>query len=169
MSNWQTPTVMYMGIDIANMHQPGLVYVIPLSIYKAWLTHWDWVMYIWVSKVTIIGSDNGLWPRRRQTIIWTNTGILLIGPLGTNCSEILMAIETFSLKKMHLKMSYGEWWPLCLGLDVLTLEVLNSYQEMHLHFQYFLNTNIVQVVEILCGWQGLSYPALLSISWLPMT
>ena len=33
--------------------------------------------------VTIIGSDNGLAPGWRQAIIWINTGILLIGPLGT--------------------------------------------------------------------------------------
>ena len=33
------------------------------------------------SKLTIIGSDNGLSPRRRQAIIWTNAGILLSRPL----------------------------------------------------------------------------------------
>ena len=46
------------------------------------------------SKLTIIGSDNGLSPGRRQAIIWTNAGtcILLIGPLGTNFSEILIEI-----------------------------------------------------------------------------
>ena len=44
--------------------------------------------HICVSKLTIIGSDNGLLPGRRQAIIWTNAGILLIGPLGTNFSEI---------------------------------------------------------------------------------
>ena len=31
-----------------------------------------------------IGSDNGLSPRRRQGIIWTNAGILWIAPLKTN-------------------------------------------------------------------------------------
>ena len=31
---------------------------------------------------TIIGSGNGLAPIRRQTIIWTNAAMLLIGPLG---------------------------------------------------------------------------------------
>ena len=30
----------------------------------------------------INGLDDGLSPDRRQTIIWTNAGILLIGPLG---------------------------------------------------------------------------------------
>ena len=75
--------------------------------------------HICVSKLTIIGSDKGLSPDRRQAIIWTNAGILLIGPLGTNFSEILINIHAFSFKKMHLKMSYGKWRPFCLGLGVL--------------------------------------------------
>ena len=44
--------------------------------------------HICVVKLTIIGSDNGLSPGRHQAIIWTNAGILLIEPLGTNFSEI---------------------------------------------------------------------------------
>ena len=54
------------------------------------LTHWGQVTHICVDNLTIIGSDNGLSPDRRQAIIWTNAGILLIGPLGTNLSEILI-------------------------------------------------------------------------------
>ena len=54
------------------------------------ITHWGRVTHIWVGKLTIIGSDNGLSPGRRQAIIWTNAGLLLIGPLGTNFSEILI-------------------------------------------------------------------------------
>ena len=46
-------------------------------------------VYMCVSKLTSIGSDNGLSPAQRQAIIWTSAGILLIGPLGTNFSEIL--------------------------------------------------------------------------------
>ena len=75
--------------------------------------------HICVGKLTIIGSDNGLSPGRRQAIIWTNAGILLIGPLGTNFSEILIAIEAFSFKKMHLKISSTKWRPFGLGLNVL--------------------------------------------------
>ena len=45
--------------------------------------------HICVSKLTIIGSENDLSPGRRQAIIWTNAGILLIWTLGTNFSEIL--------------------------------------------------------------------------------
>ena len=47
------------------------------------LAHWGRVTHICVSKLIIIGSDNGLPPGRRQAIIWTNADILLIGPLGT--------------------------------------------------------------------------------------
>ena len=50
------------------------------------------VTHIGVKKLTIIGSDNGLSPGRRQAIIWANDGISLIGPLGTNFSEILTEI-----------------------------------------------------------------------------
>ena len=84
------------------------------------LTHWGRLTHLCVSKLTIISSDNGLAPGRRQTIIWTNDGILLIGPLGTNLSEILIGIQAFSFKKMHLKMSSAKWRPFCLGLNVLT-------------------------------------------------
>ena len=75
------------------------------------LTHWGWMTHICVSELTIIGSDNGLSPGRRQAIIWTKDGILLIGPLGTNFSEILFGIQTFSFNKMHLKMSSARWRP----------------------------------------------------------
>ena len=66
--------------------------------YDDGLTHWGRVTDICVSKLTIIGSDNGLSPGRLQTIIWTNVGILLIRPLETNFSEILIEINTFSRK-----------------------------------------------------------------------
>ena len=83
------------------------------------LTHWGRLTHLCVSKLTIISSDNGLAPGRRKTIIWTNDGVLLIGP-WTNFSEILIEIQVFSFKKMHLKMSSAKWRPFCLGLNVLT-------------------------------------------------
>ena len=89
----------------------------------AWLwdlTHWGRVTNICVSKLTIISSDNGLSPGRRQAIIWANVGILLIGPLGINFSEILIEIPTFPFKKTRLKVSSVNRWPFCLGLNVLT-------------------------------------------------
>ena len=50
----------------------------PVSIPRSSLR----VTHTWVSKSTIIGSDNA--------------GILLVGPIGANFSEILIAIYTFS-------------------------------------------------------------------------
>ena len=70
-----------------------------------------------VGRYVNIGSDKGLSPIRRQAIIWTNAGILLIGPTGTDLSENLTEIYTFSFRKMHLKMS--KWRPFCLGLNEL--------------------------------------------------
>ena len=84
-----------------------------------YLTHWGRVTHICVGKLTTIGSDNGLSLGRRQAIIWTNAGILLIGPIGTNFNEMLIEIHAFSFAKIHLKMSSGKWRPFCLGLNVL--------------------------------------------------
>ena len=86
-----------------------------LTALNSLLTHRGRVTHICVSKLTITCSDNGLLPGRRQAIIWTNAGILFIGPLGKNFSEILIKIYTFSFKKMHLKMSSGKWRSSCLG------------------------------------------------------
>ena len=76
-------------------------------------------VYICIGKIIIIGPDNGLLPGRRRAIIWTNAGILTIGPLGTSLSEMLIKIYIFSFKKMHLKMPSGNWRPFCLGLNGL--------------------------------------------------
>ena len=84
------------------------------------LTHWGRVTHICVGNLTIIGSDNGLSPGRRQAIIWTNAGLLLIWPLGTTFSEILIEIRTFSFNEMHEKLSSGKWLPFCRGLYVLS-------------------------------------------------
>ena len=85
-------------------------------------------MHICIIKLASIVSDNGLSPGRRQAIIWINAGLLLIGPLGTNFSEILIEIHTFSFKKMHFKMSSGKWRTFCLSLNVLI--IINLLQLM---------------------------------------
>ena len=85
------------------------------------LTHWGRVTHICVGNLTIIGSDNGLLPGRRQAIIWTNARILLIGPLGTNFSENSIEVLTFSFTKMRLKLSSAKWQPFCLGPNVLNM------------------------------------------------
>ena len=128
------------------------------------LTHWSRVTHICVNRITIIGSDNGLSPGRWQGIILTNAGILLITLLGTNFSEILIKIDTFSLNKIHLKMSLGKWQPFCLGLNALIclmqyyaiyhcFKTLRPRQNVHQFpdnvFKYiFFNENIYIAINI---------------------
>ena len=88
--------------------------------YTISLTHWGRVTHICVSRLTITGSDNGLSPGRRQAIIWTNAGILLIWPLGTNFSENLIEILTFSFTERRLNVSSAKCRSFCVGLNVLT-------------------------------------------------
>ena len=92
----------------------------------------------------MIGSDNGLSPGRHRAIIWTNAGMLLIGPWGTNFSEILIEIQTFSFMKKRLKMSFAKSRPFCLGLNELSPgltnhEVCNAGEHSdrnHSHWHY---------------------------------
>ena len=107
--------LMYVWLIVAQWHN----ILSEALLFSVWLTPWGRVTHICVGNLTIIGPDNGLLPGRRQAIIWTNAGILLIGPWGTNFSEILIGIQTFSFKKMHLKMLSAKWRPFCLGLNVL--------------------------------------------------
>ena len=55
----------------------------------------EWRIYASVNNA-IIGSNNDLAPILRQAIIWTNIGALSIRPSGTNFSEMLIEIHTFS-------------------------------------------------------------------------
>ena len=48
------------------------------------------VMHLCISKLTIIASDNGLSPDRRQDIYWTNAKVI-----GTKISETLINLHIF--------------------------------------------------------------------------
>ena len=123
--------------------------------------------YICISDLTIIGSDNGLALSKRQAIIWTNDGILLTGHLGTNFSEILTEIHTFSFKKMHLKLLSGKWHPFlsppqCVntlrpGKMATILRIfLNSFSCMkfflRFSFQFYWNLFIMLQLTIKQHW-----------------
>ena len=105
--------------------------------------------YICVSILTIIGSDHGLSPGRRQAIIWTNAGISLIAPLGTNFSEILIEIQSFSFKKTRLKMSSGKWRPFCLGLNVLNTDDKLQWN-FNRNLNFFLKKIHFKMACVLC-------------------
>ena len=103
-------------------------------------------MHICVSKLSIIGSDNGLSPGRRQAIIWTNAGILLIGTLGTNFSEILREIHSFSFKKMHLKMSSAGGRLFSLGLN----ELFTPHMKYNISWNWHTGINVFFLDPYLC-------------------
>ena len=67
------------------------------------LIDWGRVTHICVGNLAIIGSDNCLSPGRRHAIIWTDAGILLIGPSETDFNEILIKIIHFHSRKFIWK------------------------------------------------------------------
>ena len=91
-----------------------------ISSHPSCLTHWGRVTHICVGKLNTIGSDNGLSPGRRQAIIWTIAGILLIGTLGTNLSEILIGNSNIFIQENAFENVVCEMASICLGLNVLT-------------------------------------------------
>ena len=115
-----------------------IMHIFDVSVTLNW---WGWVPHVCVSKLTIIGSDNGLSPGS-----WTNAGILSIESLGTNFSEILIEIYTFSFEKMHLKMSSARWRPItiCRPQYVNLLTPGDAYtilvQACTWHFCHFVST-----------------------------
>ena len=113
-------------------------------------THWGQETHICISELTIIGSDNDLSPGRRQAIIWTNAGILLIGRLETNFSEILIKIHIFSFAKKHLKMLSGKWLPCCLSLNMLTPDRYGNWFRKLIFKQILL----ISVFSISCCISG---------------
>ena len=109
----------------------------PKNAYQ--LTHWGPVMDIYVRKLTIIGSDNGLLPGWCQALIRTNAGILLIWSLGTNFNEMLIEIQTCSVKEIHLKRS-AKCCRFGLGLNVLISTISNN------------EIGLVFIVYFWCNW-----------------
>ena len=85
------------------------------------LTHWGPVTHICVSKLTTIGSDNGLSPGRCQAIILTNARILLI-----RTSEA--KFEHLHSRKSIWNCRLEKWRPFCLGLNGLSENDLRHTQ-----------------------------------------
>ena len=139
-------------IDIQKMTYIIYVYIFPWcrmgSLHNE-ITYWGRVTHIRFGKLTNIGSDNGLSPGWRLAIIWTNAGILLIEPLGTNFSEILIGIQMFSFKKMCLKMSSAKWFSFCLGINVLMLNKTLQMESVQEH------QHVILISEDIFSFRGL--------------
>ena len=129
------------------------------NTFKCLLIHWGRVTHICIGNLTITGSDNGLLPDWCQAIIWINPWMLLIGPSGTNFSEILIKILTFSFTKMCLNVPFVKWGPICLGLSVLNgiyfvlasvhsqnwFDTVSSFSLTHNIFQSHFPTRILSI------------------------
>ena len=99
--------------------------------------------HVCVSKLTIIGSDNGLSPGRHQAIIWTNSGVFLIRSVGTNVKEISIEIHILSFKKTLLKISSVKWRPFCSGgYELSSLSNISSHPGAWLWTRFFIFLNM---------------------------
>ena len=123
-TNWQT-----VYLAVFSQHTP-FVLSIKFCTYES---NWQYdnirlrsrVTHICVSKLTIIGSDSGLLLVRRRAIIWTNAGILFIGSLGINFSEIFIESICFIqhyafedvVRKLAEVLSRPEFVKVCLIRD----------------------------------------------------
>ena len=111
-------------------------------------THWGRVTHICVGNLTIISSDNGLSPGRRQAIIGTNAGILLIGNLRKKLQWNLnrnsyIIIQENALEKVVCKMAAILSRPQCVQLG--------SWQhchrdDLHFHSDIFFQRRIWQLI-----------------------
>ena len=140
------------------------------------LIYWWQVTHICVSKLTLIGSDKGLVPGKRQATIWTNAGILFIGHMGTNFNKISIDIHIFSFKQTYFKMSSGKCRRCCLCLNVLGPYLLNFRKHhgvcglsfagiqhqmtinCYVHYSFLWESNIVSKWEI---WNSLWGPCII--------
>ena len=94
----------------------------------------DWAISI--SKLTIIGSDNGLlWPGQRQAIIWTSAGILLVRTLGTTSVKCYTAAiaSTWQPVREPINGVTGTWLSCFATCDWLRALV-------HLHCDVIITT-----------------------------
>ena len=90
--------------------------------------------HICIGNLTIIGSDNGLSSGQHQAIAWTNVGILLIGPLGTNFSEMLFSqnsnifIQENALQNVVCEMASILSRPQCVNRNALVIKHKNVFE-----------------------------------------
>ena len=93
-------------------------------MHKAWSNKGE-VPYHFFSR----SSDNGLSPGRCQAIIWTNAGIFLIQPLGTNLVKFsYIFIQENALQNIVWKLQAILCWPQCV-------EYWTRYKKISWHFK----------------------------------
>ena len=96
----------------ANMGPPGSYRPQMGSMLTPWTLLSGYASLNWF----LTGSDNGLSPVRHKAIIWTYDELLLIGPSGTNVSEVWIEIQQSSYQKTTFHLQNGvqivpDSWP----------------------------------------------------------
>ena len=81
------------------------------------VTHISFGNKICNQHITSVGSDNGLSPSPRQTIIWNNAVLLSIGPIGTRFGQTMFEIH-FHSRIYIWKCRLGNYGSFCLSLKV---------------------------------------------------
>ena len=127
---------------------------------------------IYVSKGSITGSDNGLLLGRCQAIIWTNAGISIIEPLGTNFSEILIwcvkmnKINAADDNHASINVYHDVWWQTLMTcilwieeiFEVIVWYELNKYfqaQKSADHFIYKIHPrSCICLIFLILLWPG---------------
>ena len=113
------------------------------------LTNCGLMTHNYVSKLTIINLDNGLSSGRRQAIIWSNAGILLIRPIRINFNEIWIEIHTFHSRQFIWKCRLEN------GVHFV-LVWRKMYQTAYCHTKNFFMTDHV------LSWFEVNWPVLVS-------
>ena len=130
--------------------------------HHVWLIHLPQChIYASVNRISIV-PDNGLLPIRRQAIMSTSAGLLSIGPLGTNFSEILIKIKKFHSQKnsenifceMAAMLSRGRWVYVLRWLGFIRSVVL--YMCMHFVKLFWLKCFNWHVFLFACLWLNIS-------------
>ena len=78
--------------------------------------------HICISKLTTINSDNGLSPGRHQVIIWANARWNIVNSNFRNKLQWNLKRNSYIFTKKYIEKNTLKWRPLCLGLNVLTLD-----------------------------------------------
>ena len=95
---------------------------------------WSWLVQIMACYLFSVKSF----------ITWTNTDLLVIGPLGTNLFEIWMKIQLFSFNKINLKMTPAK----CLSFNI--------YSNRLYQHQDWYNINPTVCMSV-CIWMAVLY------------
>ena len=105
--------------EFINISKSSLKVHQPTAYIPNALTHLPYCRIYALVNYVSIGSDNGLPPERRQTIIWSSADILSIIHQGIYFNDILFEIQICSFKKMRMNMSSAKRRPFCPGGDEL--------------------------------------------------